>query len=262
MTSSLNKLSGKTVLVTRSQDQSTEFRALLESRGATVIWFPTIEIANPDSWDDCDRVIWKLAEYQAVCFTSKNSVTKFIERIRTLRPQAVDTLATRNIFAVGEKTKRALESSGFQVVASPSHSSAQELAKILQSHQIHGAKILFPKSQIARDELPEQLRAMGAEVDEVVVYKTIIPESKNSNHVHELMQKNKIDIITFFSPSSAINFVEMFGYEFPSVVVAVCIGPTTAETLIQLGLIKIVVAKQATIEGVVEAIEEYFNQNG
>jgi uroporphyrinogen III methyltransferase / synthase len=250
-------LSGKTILVTRSKDSSVELRSLLESREVSVICFPTIEIKNPESWDVCDKAIWKLAEYSSVCFTSKNAVIKFIERIRSIRPQAVDTLATRNIFAVGEKTKRSLESSGFSVLATPKHASAEELTTMLQAHQIKGAKILFPKSNIAREELPKHLRSMGAVVDEIVVYQTIIPEPDNLERIRQMFLENKIDVATFFSPSSILNFTEMIGSEVLAHTAIAVIGPTTAETAQQLGLTVAILAQQATAEGLVEAIENY-----
>jgi len=252
-------LSGKTILVTRSKDSSTELRTLLESRKATVICFPAIEITNPQSWDICDRAIWKLAEYSSVCFTSKNAVIKFVERIRSIRLQAVDTLATRNIFAIGEKTKKTLESCGFSVLATPEHASARELTTMLQTHQIKGAKILFPKSNIAREEMPKQLRSMGAEVDEIVVYETAIPEPDNLERVHQMFLENKIDVATFFSPSSIINFTEMIGAEVLARTAIAVIGPTTAETARQLGLTAAILAQKATAEGLVEAIQEHFN---
>jgi len=191
-------LLGKTILITRSKDSSAELRSLLESRKASVICFPTIEIKNPESWDECDKAIWKLAEYSSVCFTSKNAVIKFVERIRSIRPQAVDTLATRNIFAVGEKTKRSLESSGFSVLATPKHASVEELTTMLQTHRIEGAKILFPKSSIAREELPKYLRSMGAEVDEIVVYQTNYPEPDSLERIRQMFLENKIDIANIF----------------------------------------------------------------
>ena len=250
-------LLGKTILITRSKDSSAELRSLLESRKASVICFPTIEIKNPESWDECDKAIWKLAEYSSVCFTSKNAVIKFVERIRSIRPQAVDTLATRNIFAVGEKTKRSLESSGFSVLATPKHASVEELTTMLQTHRIEGAKILFPKSSIAREELPKYLRSMGAEVDEIVVYQTIIPEPDSLERIRQMFLENKIDIATFFSPSSILNFTEMMGSEVLAHTAIAAIGPTTAETAQQLELTVAILAHQATAEGLVEAIENY-----
>jgi uroporphyrinogen III methyltransferase/synthase len=222
-----------------------------------VICFPTIEIKDPGSWDGCDKAIWKLAEYSSVCFTSKNAVIKFVERIRVIRPQAVDTLATRTIFAVGEKTKRSLESCGFSVLATPKHASAEELTTLLQEHQIKGAKILFPKSSIAREELPKHLRSMGAEVDEIVVYQTIIPEPDNLERIRQMFLENTIDVATFFSPSSILNFTEMIGSEVLAHTAIAAIGSTTAETAQQLGLTVAILAQQATAEGLVEAIENY-----
>jgi len=253
-------LSDKTILITRSKNSSAELRSLLESKNVSVICFPTIEIKNPESWDACDNAIWKLAEYSSVCFTSKNAVVKFVERIRALRPQAVDTFATRNIFAVGKKTKMALESSGFTVLATPHHASAEELTTLLQEHQVKGAKILFPKSNIAREELPKRLRAMGAEVDEIVVYQTSIPEPENLDHIRQLFLEDRIDIATFFSPSSILNFTEMIGREILAHTAIAAIGPTTAETAEQLGLTVAILAQHATTEGLVESIENYFNK--
>jgi len=251
-------LSGKTILITRSKDSSAELCSLLESREASVICFPTVEIKEPESWEACDNAIWKLAEYQSVCFTSKNAVTKFVERIRSIRPQAVDTLATRNIFAIGERTKRSLESSGFSVLATPKHASAEEMTKLLQMHQIKGAKILFPKSNIAREELPQQLRSLGAMVDEVIVYYTVIPEPENLERIRQLFLEKKIDVTTFFSPSSILNFTEMIGSEVLAHTIIAAIGPTTAETAQQLGLPTTILAQYATAESLVSSIENHF----
>ena len=222
-----------------------------------MICFPTIEIKDPDSWDICDKAIWRLSEYSSVCFTSKNAVTKFIERIRSIRPHAADTLATRNIFAVGEKTRRSLETCGFSVLASPKHASADELVSLLQAHQIKGAKILFPKSNIAREEFPRHLRSAGAAVDEIAVYQTVVPEPENLEIIHHMFLDDKIDIATFFSPSSLINFVELIGVEILAHTAIAVIGPTTAETAQQLGLSVAILSQKATAEGMVEAIESY-----
>jgi len=251
-------LQNRTVLITRSVDSNSVLRSLLESRGASVVCFPTIEIKNPDSWDACDKSIWKLSEYSSVCFTSKNAVMKFVERIRSIRPQAVDTLATRNIFAVGEKTKRSLETIGFSVLAAPKHASAEELAALVQAHQIKDAKILFPKSNIARDALPQHLREMGAEVEEIVVYRTVIPDPDNLEKIRQMLLENKIDVAAFFSPSGILNFVEMIGTEILAHTAIAAIGPTTAETAQQLGLSVDILGQKATAEGLAEAIQEHF----
>lgn len=255
------KLSGKTILLTRSKNASAEIQGILESRGASVVCLPTIEITDPDSWDGCDASIWKLAEYDSVCFTSKNAVDKFTQRIRLIRPQALNTLATRNLYAVGEKTKSTLETSGFSVQTIPQKHSAKNLAQSFYGQNVSGRHFLFPKSNIARDVLPKELRLLGAVVDEVVAYKTVIPEPENLENIRTLFKNRIIDIVTFFSPSSVCNFVEMLGFEILQCVLVAVIGQTTAEAAKDIGIEVSIVAKQQTAEGLAQGIIEYFGSS-
>ena len=231
---------------------------MLESRGASVVCLPTIEITAPDSWDECDASIWKLAEYDSICFTSKNTVEKFIQRIRLIRPQALNTLAARNLFAVGEKTKSTLEASGFTVQPIPKIHSADKLAHSFYGQNISGRRFLFPKSNIACDVLPNELRSLGAVVDEITIYKTVIPESENLEHIRLFLTDGKIDIVTFFSPSSVRNFMEMVGVDALRRMIIAVIGPTTAEAVKQVGLEVDIVAKQQTAESLVQEIVDHF----
>jgi uroporphyrinogen-III synthase len=253
-------LSGKTILVTRSRNASSEIHGMLESQGASVLCLPTIEIVDPDAWEICDASIWKLAEYDSVCFTSKNTVEKFVQRMRLVRPQALNTLATRNLYAVGEKTKSTLEANGFSVQPIPQKHSAENLAHAFYGQNISGKHFLCPKSNIACDVLPKELRSLGALVDEIVVYKTVIPEPENLNHIRSLFLKGKIDIVTFFSPSSIRNFLEMFGAETVQRGFIAVIGPTTAEAAKEAGLEVALVAQQQTAESLVQGIVEYFQK--
>ena len=233
---------------------------MLESRGACVLCLPTIEIVDPDSWDECDAAIWRFAEYDSVCFTSKNAVEKLIQRIRFIRPQALNTLATRNVYAVGEKTKSSLESGGFSVQPIPQNHSAENLAHSFYGQNISGKHFLFPKSTIALDVLPKELRLLGATVDEVIAYKTVIPEPENLEHIRTLLSKRRIDVVTFFSPSGVRNLTEMIGaHALQNVIVAV-IGPTTAEAAKDAGVAANIVAKQQTSESLVQGIMDYVQQ--
>jgi uroporphyrinogen III methyltransferase / synthase len=254
----MTALQNKLFLVTRTEEQSATFRSLLESRGARTACLPAIQIVDPDSWQDCDNAIWKLAEYYAVCFTSKNAVEKFVTRIRTIRPNALHTLSDCKLFAVGEKTKSALHANGFSEVLAPQHASAEDLAAAIQKLGVAGQRILFPKSNIASHELPEQLRAAGATVDEVTAYKTVLPDPVKLDSVRQMLKEKKIDAATFFSPSSVVNVVEMLGTDLLARTAIAAIGATTAEAVTQAGLHTNVVAPQATSESLASEIEKYF----
>jgi uroporphyrinogen III methyltransferase/synthase len=236
-----------------------EIQGMLESLGASVVCLPTIEIVDPDSWDDCDAAIWKLAEYDSVCFTSKNAVEKLIQRVRLIRPQALNTLATRNLYAVGEKTKSILEASGFSVQAIPRKHSAENLAHSFYGQNVSGRYFLFPKSNLASEVLPTELRSLGALVDELVIYKTVIPDVGNLEQIRTFFKDGKIDIITFFSPSSVHNFIEMLGAEILQSVLVAVIGPTTEEAAKEAGLEVPIVARRQTADGVVQSIVEHLN---
>jgi uroporphyrinogen III methyltransferase/synthase len=254
----MTALQNKFFLVTRTEEQSAAFRSLLESRGAKTTCLPAIQIVDPDSWEDCDNAIWKLAEYFAVCFTSKNAVDKFIARIRSIRPQALHTLSDCKLFTVGEKTKAALHANGFSTSFAPQHASAGELAAALKTLDVYGLHILLPKSNIARSELSDQLRAVGASVDEVITYKTILPHPAHLDAVQQMLKEKKIDAVTFFSPSSVVNVVEMLGTDLLAQTAIAAIGSTTAEAVTQAGLHTNVVAPQATSESLASEIEKYF----
>ena len=255
-----NRLNGQTILITRPADTSAELRSILEAHGAYVLCFPTIEITDPDSWEACDSTIWKLAEYDSVCFTSKNAVEKWIRRIRLVRPQALNTLATRNLYAVGEKTKSTLESFGFSVQPIPSKHTAKDLAQSFYGQNISGKHFLFPKSNIAGGVLSIELRSLGALVDEIVAYKTVLPETEHLEHLRSIFMQRKVGMIIFFSPSSVRNFVEMMGTEMVQNSAIAVIGPTTADAVHDAGLTAAIVAGQQTTESLVQEIVDYYRE--
>ena len=86
-------LFGKRVVVTRAREQASDFRILLEKKGAHCLEFPTIEVVEPDSWTYVDRAIGRLEDYDWVIFTSVNGVRFFFRR---LGEQGEDVRALRD----------------------------------------------------------------------------------------------------------------------------------------------------------------------
>lgn len=250
-------LQGRTIVLTRTPDHNAETRPVFEARGASVLCFPTIAIQDPPSWEEVDAAIWKLADYSDVCFTSQYAVKKFIERARLVRPKALETLSTRTLSAVGEKTRSTLESLGFHVGLVPNHASGAELVARLREEPLENRKFLYPKGSIARDDVPTQLRTLGVTVDEVVVYRTTIPHDADVQTVLQKFTSNEIDIVTFFSPSAVYNCIEMIGTEPLSNVVVGVIGNTTAEAVKKVGLQPTVVACHPTAEGLCQELEAH-----
>lgn len=257
----MKPLEGKTVLVTRPASSAGEFIALLEAAGARVIHLPTVEISDPDSWEECDRAIINLRQYDGVFFTSKNAVEKFVGRVNALSGEAFVLLTRRAIYAVGEKTEEALEELGIPVTAAPEIYSAEELGTLFTREQVEGRRFLFPKSKIARDILPNALRELNAVVDEVVVYKTVAPQQWDLDSVRNALVNGSVDVVTFFSPSSVRNFVQMMGHRCVVHVPIAVLGPTTESAARTLGLDIAIVAPQATGKSLVESLEDFFTSH-
>jgi uroporphyrinogen III methyltransferase/synthase len=253
-------LRGKRVLITRPEQDSAELRRFLELRGAEVILLPTIAIVDPDSWDDCDRAIINIRKYAGVFFTSKNAVEKFLGRVDAINADARAILARRAVYAVGEKTEAALEVAGIPVAETPEVYSSEALAASFEGRELAGQCFLFPRSDIGRDLVPNSLRELGADVDEIVVYKTVTPKQLEMDSVRESLSRGEIDVVTFFSPSAVRNFLQMMGSKCVEHTPIAVIGPTTEAAANQLGLSAHVVAPAATAESLVDALAQFFNR--
>ena len=92
-------------------------------------------------------------------------------------------------------------------------------------------------------------------MDEVVAYCTT---AAPSGHLQAILSNGKIDIVTFTSSSTVQNLADALGGRAPGEALAgmlvACIGPVTARTAQELGIRVDVVAREHTIEGLVDAI--------
>ncbi|MFQ5797400.1 MAG: uroporphyrinogen-III synthase [Bacteroidota bacterium] len=251
-------LSGKTILVTRAAVQAREFGSLLESRGASIVYFPTIEIVDPDSWVDCDRALRNLKRYDGLIFTSRNGVRFFLRRITSVQPQAISSVQRCRIYAVGEQTKRALEEFGIPVARTPKEFTAQDLARSLPTAEINGHRFLYMRGNLGGDEIRHAIESHGGRVDEVAVYHTAKPAVQNAIRVKQLLRKHEIDLVTFFSPSSIQNFFDVIPHDSLQNVRLAAVGPVTASALKTLGLSVHIVPPQSTAASLTQSIEQYY----
>lgn len=255
------RLRDKTVLVTRRAEQARVLVNEIEKEGGLALLFPTIAIGPPESWGECDDAIERLETYDGILFTSVNAVEAFLQRchVRGLRD---DLLRSLKVFAVGGKTGLALEEFGLRVSDIPRNFNAAALAEMLKGTDIRGKRFLFPQGNIARDELRLQLSESGAQVDSVVVYRTVMPDQGEIAPVIEGLRSGAIDVITFASPSAVTNFVHMPGADLltaipPATRIAV-MGRTTAAAAREAGLRVDIIAHESTSAGLVAAIAEYY----
>ena len=251
-------LTGKRILVTRAQEQAEEFSRLLQNYGAHMVAFPTIEIAPPEDWHPVDDAIEKLDSYDWVIFTSVNGVRFFTQRLKE-KGTDISVLGKKKICAIGPRTQGELEGMGLTVSFIPEEYRAEGVIEELKARVIKEQKILLPRARGARKILPEALQEAGAVVDEVEAYRAVKP-AKGKGSLKEILQKG-VDVITFTSSSTVLNFMEFVSDKgvLNGVKVAV-IGPITAETVRNYGLEPHITPQEYTIPSLVEAIVEYFQR--
>jgi uroporphyrinogen III methyltransferase/synthase len=253
-------LFGTTVLVTRPQEQASEFADLLAAYGASVLTFPTIAIVPPSDWTSMDRAIRELGRYDWIIFTSVNGVRYFLER---LDAAGRDTRALNGarLCAIGPRTAEALAAARLKVDLLPSRYQAEGVLEAFQQEQLSGKRILIPRAEVARDLLPDELRARGAEVIVAVAYRTVRPEGDLAA-LKETLRQGRVGVVAFTSSSTVKNYIECFtnvaeARMLTEKTVVACIGPITAQTAEAMGLTVGIQAAANTVPALAEAIAEY-----
>jgi uroporphyrinogen III methyltransferase/synthase len=252
-------LAGLRVLVTRPRHQAAGFITLLEQAGAVPLVVPTIAIVDPVSWGPTDAAIRQLDGYDWLIFTSVNGVHFFLRRLaeRGISPA---TLQGRPIICIGPKTAAALAEFGIDTRVLPDRYQAEGLLEALNGTTVAGLRFLLPRAEKAREILPETLRARGATVDVVAVYRTVFPPA-SARRLDALLDGTEPppDLLTFTSSSTVGNLVkycdERASGELLRQIPTACIGPITARTARDAGLNVRVEADEFTIEGLLQAIQ-------
>ncbi|SDZ84788.1 uroporphyrinogen-III C-methyltransferase [Selenomonas ruminantium] len=247
-------LFGKRILVTRARSQASKLTAKLENLGAEVFEAPAISMADPaDNYAALDKAIDHVADYHWLIFTSANGVGRFFARLFKAGKDA-RALGYAKIAAIGSATAEKLKQYGLVADVIPQEYRAEGVVEALKGKLPPHAKILIPRAEEAREVLPDTLREMGAEVEVAPAYRTVCGQVDGEALAAELKEDN-IDLVTFTSSSTVKNLVNIIGSaEVLKGVKTACIGPVTADTAKSLGIEPDIIAKEYTIDGLVEAI--------
>jgi uroporphyrinogen III methyltransferase / synthase len=257
-------LFGKRILVTRAREQAGELVERLEELGAQPIEAPSVRIEPVTDTAALDDACAHAGEYDWIVFTSQNGVDQFMRRLLA-GPDDVRALQGPRLCAVGPATAERLARFGLKVDLVPAEHRGDAILDAMRvlGGALNGARVLLPKADIAREIVADDLRKAGAEVTEVVAYRTV-PESGRDGEpdIYRMLLDRQIDVVTFTSASSVRNFVKLLGDEqaadlLTSTLVA-SIGPVTAEAAQQLGIRSAIVPKDYTVPGLVQAIVDYF----
>ena len=251
-------LLGTRVVVTRARQQASSFSHRLRQLGAEPIELPAIRIVPPaDEYAALDQAIADLTQYNWILFTSVNGVHHFWQRLMK-SGQDARKLGHLRIAAIGSATAKALREYSILADLVPKEFVAESLLDALRNETISHQHFLLPRADIARNMLPEGLRAAGAEVTEVDAYRTVLGQPDASTIA---ALQDGADIITFTSSSTVRNFMALLATEGMTELVKqaiiATIGPITTRTAHKLGLSVSIQAETYTIAGLTEALVKW-----
>jgi len=249
---------------------------LIREMGGAPYYIPAIEIKGLTNFAPVENLIMELCNGQVdyVIFMSTNGVKYLFSAADSLKQRAelTEGLAKTFIIAIGPRTAQVLEQDNkMRVGLVPSKYSSEGLLESLQSRELKGKNIRIPRTSNATPILTDNLRARGAQVEEVYVYESGLPEDEEiKQKFFEDLKSRKIDAIVFGSGLSAKNIFKMLtekasAEEIRSLLntrtTTVAIGPTTADALREMGIKIDVMPADYLFENALEALGKYWSNN-
>jgi uroporphyrinogen III methyltransferase/synthase len=206
-------LKGKTIVITRTIEQSRESASALSRLGANVIIIPTLEIVPPGDWDKFDSVLSRPEKIDFIIFTSVHSVQMFSKRCKEIGASL--NYNRTKVVAVGNKTSSYCHKHNIDVSIIPEKFSAESVIEALSKYNIKNKIVFIPRSAIGREELPKGLKDLGAVIKSVPVYNVSIPSGDKLQENLEVLNSSDIDLFIFTSPSTFENFLQIADIKSP-----------------------------------------------
>lgn len=251
-------LFGKRIVVTRSRKQSSALSAKLRVLGADVYELPTIRVVPPENLVEFGELVRDAFQYDWLVFTSVNGVDAFFDMFYRLYDDS-RSIGNVKIAAIGPATARRIKDFHLAVDLQPKEFVSEAIIdELLEFGSVENLKFLLARAQGARDVLLKRLSELGAIVDEAIAYRTI-PETTDAEGGLERFRTEGADMITFTSSSTVENFLAL-QVPLPESLKTASIGPITSDTMRKNGLTVGVEAARYDLDGLVDAIVDFYSK--
>ncbi|PSR22251.1 MAG: hypothetical protein C7B45_07730 [Sulfobacillus acidophilus] len=252
-------LYGRRVILLRAGERSQRVVRWFKDWGAEVEQCPVFRLTDPVSYDVVDAAIRHLERYDWLVFTSVEAVQRWFDRLRQLQ---VDVRQIRaRIATVGPETSLAVRERGLIPALMPHSEFSQEgLADAFHALPLRGVTVLFLGGQLNRQFLAEDLRGLGALVDEVTIYRNQ-PEPLSLS-LHQGIRAESVDAILFTASSQVEYLWEQLSNEdrrHLANVPSFSIGPLTTRTLLHYGINPVAEASQPSLRILAELVHSYYH---
>ncbi|MFZ0219440.1 MAG: uroporphyrinogen-III synthase [Candidatus Aquirickettsiella sp.] len=231
----MTSLHGLRVLITRPTHQAQDLIAQTQYYRGIPFQFPTLEIIETKNIKKVLLTIKKLDEYDFVIFISPNAVFKTAEYIHRFWPSWPKD---SKIVATGLGTSLALKRYNLPCDNCPEKDfNGLGILELVALQDIKQKKILIIKGQGGRSYLAKGLKARGAQIDNLNVYKRQLPKIDKTN----IPNQEAIDIIICMSHSGLTNLVSLLYPYWRDILFQkqlLVISPRLADSAKKLGFVK------------------------
>ncbi len=245
----MGRLSGLRIVVTRAEHQAEELAMPLRTLGAGVILLPVIAIGPPLNPEPLRDAAIRCSNYDWIIFTSVNAVTAFAAEL----PDDLGLSRKTRVATIGAATREAAEAYGFPVHITPENSRAEALVTVLEAERLQGRRILIPSAAVTRDIVPKELRKLGAVVDVVDAYRTVMHPAA-IQRAASVFKEPLPDWVTLTSSSAVDHLVALISPNALRRIKIATIGPVTSATVRAHDLTVTAEASLQSVEGLVDAI--------
>lgn len=249
--SEYGRLAGFTVAITASR-RAQEFGAALERQGAAVQYAPAVRIVP---LADDTRLLETTRQVLArgvdiVVATTGIGFRGWMEaaEIWGVAEQLLSVFSRAELIARGPKVKGAVRAASLTEQWAPESESTIEVLEHLLARHLPGKKIAVQLHGEPLGWFLDALRAAGAEVIDVPVYRSELPDDTTplKRLIHSIANRSVdcVDCVAFTSAAASANFLRIVhaGNEsgirraMSQHVLAACVGPVTAAPLTSMGI--------------------------
>lgn len=233
---SMASLNGLRILITRPARQAQSLIDQIQKYAGIAVPFPTQEIVPTKNIKKVELILKKLKQFDFVIFISPNSafhIAKSIDSICSFWPENSKILAT------GPGTALALKQCELPCHGYPEKDfSGKGLLNLAMLQNLNQKKILIIKGEGGRSYLARALKARGAQVDNLNVYKRQLPKIDKFTYIPD---EKSIDVIICTSHNGLKNLVSLIYPYWQAILLEkqlLVISPRLKDSAKKLGFVK------------------------
>ncbi len=240
----------KIIISTRPKGKSEDLKNLFEAEGYSLIEFPMIDIQAVVLDNTIKKALHTLDKYSYVAFTSANAF-RFFHNFLVELDLVNYFMDVVKIASIGYKTSKVIQSQGYSIdfdaQAKTGHDFARKFKQYLNKDKTN--HILWPTGNLSPNFLENTLQ-QEYNVKRINIYKNTYPD-KVDKSIADSINSNQYHMIIVASPSAIINLNRTIPIK--DIKIA-CIGNTTAQAAIDLGINPTVIANEPSAMGIFNAV--------